>query len=143
MNNFELLVRAVIIKDRKILVCQTEGREYCFLPGGHIEFKESMQIALKRELDEELGVRVVQSKFIGGVENIFTQNEVPTHEVSFLFHVEVEGDTFESKEDHIRFYWLTYEEFVEKKIMPPAMKDAVLQWIVEKKPFFIEEGMKQ
>lgn len=142
MNEFELLVRGLIIRDKKILVCQTEGRDYCFLPGGHVEFGEPMQLALEREMKEELGVSILNAQFIGGVENIFTQSEDAKHEISFLYDVDIDGDSFESQEDHIRFYWLTYEEFAEQKVMPPALKDAVLQWIVEKKPFFIEEKMK-
>ena len=30
-------------------------------------------------------------------------------------------------------------EFIEANIVPPALKDVVLQWIAEREPFFIEE----
>jgi len=139
-NNFELLVRALIIRDKKILVCQTEGRDYFFLPGGHIEFSESMKDALSRELHEELGAKVVASQFIGGIENLFTQDEMLRHEISFLFHVDIDLEEIKAQEDHISFYWFIYEEFINQKIVPPAMQDAVIQWVAEKKPFFIQEG---
>lgn len=138
-NNFELLVRALIVRDKKILVCQTNGRDYYFLPGGHIEFNETMREALHRELSEELGVKVIKENFIGGVENIFVQNDKQKHEISFLFHTAIDNYDIESKEGHITFYWLSYEEFIEKKVVPPAMKDAVITWVAERKPFFIQE----
>lgn len=139
-NNFELLVRALIIRDKKILVCQTKGKDYFFLPGGHIEYSENMRDALSRELQEELGARVVASQFIGGVENLFTQEGEMRHEISFLFHTDIDIDEIKSNEEHISFYWFSYDEFISQRIVPPAMQDAVIKWVAEKKPFFIQEG---
>lgn len=137
-NGFELIVRALIIKDRKILVCQTEGRDYFFLPGGHVEFGETMRDALFRELREEMDARVIMSKLIGGVENLFNQDENQKHEITFLFHVDIDLTEVISKEDHIEFSWFSYEEFIENKIVPPALKDAIIAWTAEKETFFIE-----
>lgn len=139
-NQFELIVRALIIREKKILVCQTAGREYFFLPGGHIEFSENMKDALARELHEELGARITASQFIGGIENLFTQDEETRHEISFLFHVDIDVKEVVSREDHVSFYWFTYDEFINQNIVPPAIKDAVIQWVAERKPFFIQEG---
>lgn len=139
-HKFELLVRALIIKNGKILVCQSHGKNYFFLPGGHIEFSETMQDALARELQEELGIKISKAQFLGGVENIFEQNGAKKHEVSFVFHVDITSDEVASQEDHIEFSWLSEEEFLEQTIFPPAMKDAIAKWIADRKPFFIEEG---
>lgn len=139
-NEFELIVRALIIHDKKILVCQTTGRNYFFLPGGHIEFSENMKDALSREIYEEMGARVVASQFIGGIENLFNDDEKLHHEISFLFHVDIDNDEVLAKEDHLTFFWFTYEEFINENIVPPAIKDAVIQWVAERKPFFIQEG---
>jgi len=135
----EILVRALIIRDRRILVCQTIGKDHFFLPGGHVEFGESMQDGLRRELVEELDARVIASAYIGCVENIFEQNDIIKHEISFVFHVDIDLSDVVSKEEHISFYWLTFEEFIDANVMPPAMKDAIVEWTAEKEPFFIEE----
>ena len=137
----ELIVRALIIRNRKILVCQSVGRDYFFLPGGHIEFGESMHAALKRELYEEMEAKITASQFIGGIENIFIQDEVKMHEVSFVFHVDIDLREIISKEEHISFYWFSFEEFINAKFVPPALKDAVVEWTAEKETFFIEEGI--
>ena len=50
-----LRVAAVIIRDRKVLLCTVDRLEYWFLPGGRIRFGEPAQLALSRELAEELG----------------------------------------------------------------------------------------
>lgn len=135
----ELIVRALIIRNRKILVCKSFGRDYLFLPGGHIEFGETMQEALSRELSEEMGAKVVKARFIGGVENLFEQDGAKKHEISFIFQVKVDIDEIIAKEEHIDFSWLTMEEFIEALVLPPALKDAIVRWTAEKEPFFVEE----
>ena len=137
-NQMEFIVRALIIRDRKILVCQTAGRDYFFLPGGHVEFSENLREALRRELYEEIGAILKEAEFIGGVENIFDQDGRKKHEISFVFHTEVDVRQIVSREDHVSFYWFTMQEFIDAKIAPEAMKDAILQWTAEKEPFFIE-----
>lgn len=139
-NQTEFIVRALIVKSRKILVCQTKGRDYFFLPGGHVEFMETMQKALRRELYEEMGAIVMASQFIGVIENQFVQGEAPKHEVSFVFHVDIDLEAIQSQEDHLTFYWFSMREFLERNIVPPAMKDAIIKWTADKEPFFIEEG---
>lgn len=139
-HEMELIVRAFIVRDRKILVCQTAGRDYYFLPGGHVEFSETLYQALRRELFEEMGAVVTGSQFIGGVENIFIQSGERKHEISFVFLTEIDLREISSKEDHVEFFWFTMEEFIEKNIVPPALKDAILAWTAEKETFFIEAG---
>jgi ADP-ribose pyrophosphatase YjhB (NUDIX family) len=135
----ELLVRALIIRDRKILVCQTAGRDYFFLPGGHVEFGETMQVALRREIREEIDAKITACSYIGSVENIFEQDSGKKHEVSFVFHVDIDVKDVISKEEHLSFYWATFEQFLTLKVLPPAMKDAIIAWTAEKEAFFVEE----
>lgn len=137
-NQFELIVRALIIKDKRILVCRNIGKDYFYLPGGHIEFLETMQDALKRELREELDARVIASQFLGGVENLFEQEGVKRHEFNFLFHVDIDIEEVNSKEEHLEFYWLSEEDFLNKNIGPPALKDAIIKWIADRKTFFVQ-----
>lgn len=138
-GDFEIIVRGLILSRGRILVCQTYGKDYFFLPGGHVEFGENMRKALVRELDEELGIKPVSTKFIGSVENIFYQEEKLNHELNFVFLVEidVDEDDIESNEDHISFKWFLPHDLVEEKFVPPALRDAVLKYLSDKKPFLI------
>lgn len=136
-NDFEIIVRGLIMNRGRILVCKTEGRDYFFLPGGHVEFGENMRKALVRELDEELGIKPLKTKFIGTVENIFLQNNKQNHEINFVFTTEIEEDEIEAKEDHLSFRWFLPHDLIEEKFVPPVLRDAVLKWISDKKPFFI------
>lgn len=64
MKKIDVLVRALIVQKGKILVCKKLNRDYYFLPGGHVDFGESLRESLKRELKEELGLKIKKSNFI-------------------------------------------------------------------------------
>ena len=53
--------------------------------GGHIEFRETATATLVREFGEELGVEVNVSSYLGTLENLFTYNGQPGHEVDLVF----------------------------------------------------------
>ncbi|MDD3607942.1 MAG: NUDIX domain-containing protein, partial [Candidatus Moranbacteria bacterium] len=57
-ENFEICSRAIIIKNRKILLPKPKDENWYFFPGGHVEFGEKAEDALRRELKEELDVLV-------------------------------------------------------------------------------------
>lgn len=52
--NFRKAVRAIIIKDKKILMVHSKNKDYKF-PGGGIKKDEGYIEALKREVEEETG----------------------------------------------------------------------------------------
>lgn len=53
--------------------------------GGSIEFGESGQQAVERELLEELGARITQVRYLCTLENIFTCNGKPGHEIVMVY----------------------------------------------------------
>ena len=58
--NIKQVVAAVIVQDNKVLICQRGEDQPMPLkwefPGGKVEPEEELRAALKRELDEELGI---------------------------------------------------------------------------------------
>ncbi len=52
-------VGGVLIRDKKLLVCRTRGKDFFVAPGGKIEKGESPAEALVRELKEEASVSVL------------------------------------------------------------------------------------
>lgn len=60
-------VYGIIIKSGKIVLVKKKGGPYdgkFDLPGGSIEFGETPQEALKRELSEEIGIKLKESELI-------------------------------------------------------------------------------
>ena len=57
----QLAVSAAIFRDGKILLVRRAGapaRGFYSLPGGRVEFRESLHAALHREVDEETGLKI-------------------------------------------------------------------------------------
>ncbi|MEJ2044269.1 MAG: NUDIX domain-containing protein [Reinekea sp.] len=51
----------IIIKDKSLLVLRTRGKDMYFAPGGKPEINESIEDALIRELNEEIGISISKS----------------------------------------------------------------------------------
>ncbi len=64
-KHFEVCVRGVIIRRGKILVCRHKEKKYYFFPGGHIDFGETAEAALLRELKEEDRKKFVPPEWFG------------------------------------------------------------------------------
>ncbi len=57
----QLAVSAAIFRDGKVLLvrrARSPARGFYSLPGGRVEFGESLHVALHREIDEETGLKV-------------------------------------------------------------------------------------
>ncbi len=139
MTQIELIARAIIINEGKILLCQSKGVDYYFLPGGHVEFGETAKQALEREFEEELGMCVKNAEYIGVIENIFSQKRQNHHEINLVFSAEPEQCSAKSKEAHIEFFWKDIDALAGKDIKPTALKNALIQWLSDKKSFWGSE----
>jgi len=120
----ELIVRAVVADGSRLLLAQPSGEAWYFLPGGHVEPGEPVAIALRRELEEELGIHDVR---IGGVlaisENRYTDERGDHHEVNLLHRVAVREVIDGSREAHIGFRWVERSEFDDVEIRPASIAD--------------------
>ena len=64
----QLAVSAAIFRDDKVLLvrrARSPGRGFYSLPGGRVEFGESLQAALHREVNEETGLGIEIVGFVG------------------------------------------------------------------------------
>lgn len=91
------IVLAVIVRpaDRAILVMRGYDRhklqEFYRPLGGGIEFGETSQQALQREMVEELGVTVRLVRNLGTLESIFVHDGAPYHELVILWLAEFDN----------------------------------------------------
>jgi len=142
MSKIEICVRAIIQSGEKILVCWHKEKKYYFFPGGHVDFGETAELALIRELKEELDIKVKKLSFIGIVENIYEEkrdkhkeHRGKHHEINLAFNVLVERAKDKSLEDHIDFVFLDNKEFQKEKVLPISLQKSVSKWLKDKKTF--------
>jgi len=138
-KEIEVLVRAIVQDKGKILVCKKVGKRYYFFPGGHVEFGESTEKALKRELKEELGITPNKCSFIGGSEHIFIEDKIKHHEINLAFQVLVKNLITKSKENHLRFFLFNKKQLTKEKVLSIALTKAILKWLKDKKLFLVSQ----
>ena len=125
MKQIEIISRAIIIRGHKTLLCRGKGNSWYYFPGGHVEFGETVEEALIRELKEEAGVNLEIIKPIGIVENVFLQKNKKRHEINFVFLANVEKLHIESQENNLEFEWKNLRD---TKVLPGSLKKAILRW---------------
>jgi 8-oxo-dGTP diphosphatase len=118
--HFHHLTRAIVVRDDQILVVHTKGEEHTFLPGGHIEFGESATTALKREMQEELGLNCNIIRFLGLVEHQWELEGKLQCEVNQTFLTEIPdlGENPISKEPKLEFFWVPIPKLSHNKLKP-------------------------
>jgi ADP-ribose pyrophosphatase YjhB (NUDIX family) len=138
-SNIHLIARAFLFCGENVVLCRVKGKDWFFLPGGHIENGESAKAALLRELNEEIGQNDYDiPSFIGVCENIFSLDEnTLQQEVNMIFKVDLGvGFKIAGLEDDIEFVTVKKQGLNGLKILPGSLKEGILEWIKNGKIFF-------
>lgn len=123
-NTIELIVRLIIKKENNILLCINKKNNYRFLPGGHVEFGDSIEKTIYKEMEEELGWKpevISNLSFQSYFEQIYIHQGDSTkhHELNMIFKAEINSSaTIQAKEDHIDFEWVEIEKIDSINIKP-------------------------
>jgi len=124
-------IRPIVIcafkHENKILVCEgydnVKDETYYRPLGGGIEFQEAASDALRREIEEELGYKINNERYLCTFENIFTLEGNPRHEIILLYDAEfMDNSVYESQSLEIKesgwnkAVWKPLKEFESGKL---------------------------
>lgn len=138
INNIHVLSRAIIVDQEHIVLCKTLdlATNFYFLPGGHIDHKESAEGAVLRELLEESGTIGKIKRFLGCLECSFEpgHNSIcHNHEYNIIFEVESDSLKVHNKipqlEDHIELVWMPLTKLNEIDFRPEPLKLLIPKWL--------------
>jgi len=132
----EFLVRScgILVHGDSVLTQEGEddrrGRVYA-LPGGHLEFGETLATGMAREFYEESGLNVEPEKLVYVHENFYALKAVVTHEIGFYFLVDLnaafptpDADGYiPCREPHIRLRLLPLAELNRFPLQPAFLHE--------------------
>lgn len=146
LKPFHHLTRGVLIKENKVLLAQAKGYSNTFLPGGHVENGESAKDALKRELEEELGIASKIGSFLGVVEHKWEKKEIIHYEINQVFLIECEelASSYkpEANEPHLIFHWVKVDELDKYNLQPYPFRDLIKNFVNGNKEVWWESTLR-
>ncbi len=125
----EVIARGVLVHDEQILLCRSLAQGYAYLPGGHVEFGESIAEALVREIKEELGVAVEAGEFLGLLEYTFQDGNKRHAELNVLLLLQGEVGDPRSRESEIAFFWQPLSQLGSITFLPKPLVTLLPLWL--------------
>ncbi len=118
-------VRVVILKDGKVLLGERLKRDsfyglWCTF-GGAVEEGETLEQALKRELNEELGIEALNPKFLTMLKTTATDDVSETLELYYFLVREWKGEVV-NRSEHSEIRWFSFDELEPLPMGEPGRK---------------------
>jgi len=124
-RTFFIAVKALLFYDGKFLLVKRSDRardehQYWELPGGRLEFGETPEQALTRELMEETGL---SARIVSMLQtwNFFRGDD--TQIVGITYLCEADSDHVQLSSEHDAFAWVFFDDLMKYSIFPPVLND--------------------
>ncbi|MDO8952282.1 MAG: NUDIX domain-containing protein, partial [Draconibacterium sp.] len=99
------------------------------LPGGFVDHNESVEVAVKRELYEELGMKVNSLKYINSAPNEYIFSGFSVFTIDMAFEVIPEStDNLNPMDDILDYQFYAEGEFNYDDVPAPSIKQFVINF---------------
>lgn len=102
MNSIVVKAMVVVRNNEKLLFSRgydcVKKQPFLRPLGGHVEFGETGEETIRREMQEELGCGVESVKFLSVIENLFTYNGKQGHEIVLVYEGKLTDESLYKKE---------------------------------------------
>ncbi|MEO8581366.1 MAG: NUDIX domain-containing protein [Patescibacteria group bacterium] len=117
---------ALIVQEDSILIIKNRNEKLYDVPGGGIEFGESIEEALERELMEEAGAKAAIGNIIHVEQGFFKHGNGNFYQTIQMFYsAKLVGELVEATEGTTEFVGFVKFDELEKYPLPKAAKAAV------------------
>lgn len=128
----QISIKGLLCRNNKILFLKTARVGRYELPGGRINFGESVEQAFKREIEEELGFEKIEmGKLINTWSFTSVREDTNYHFVIFDFEIFTNESKIKLSDEHTEYKWVGVKEF-EKMDMREGYKEALRKYFNEK-----------
>ncbi len=131
---FNFRTAGIFVQNGLLLAMTEPGIGHYYLPGGRVRVNETMEEALCRETEEELGQRARAIRPLWLCESFFVLGERPVHEIAMYWLAGLDYGRLPALkgeftlrdsdgQEHI-YRWLTEDEVRSERIYPVPMQEA-------------------
>ena len=128
----QVSIKGILRRDDKILFLKTTKREKWELPGGRMDFSESVEQAFKREIKEELGFEKIE---MGDLINAWSftniREDVNYHFIIFDFEFFTDENEIKLSDEHTEYKRVGKDDF-EKMNMREGHKESLRKYFNKK-----------
>ncbi len=117
---------ALVVRGRRILLGRRAAPPYAGtwdLPGGFLEGGETPEVALRRELREELGVGIRSARFLGFFRETYGPGGFPI--LAMVYRVRLAGGRLVTASDVSELRWFDRERLPFREISFPSVRRAL------------------
>jgi len=145
VRTIKIAVGGLVFYDGKILLCRSpKWSKKWVIPGGGMEWGESVTDTVKREIKEETGLEV-EAKSIGTVRTVTDPKEFKKEGYHFLMiDVACDANSADVKlnEEHDRYKWVSIEEALKMDLLN-CTRDAIVAYLEKEEHGNYLEGWKR
>ena len=131
-KRFNFRVGAIIECENKVLLQKSKDLNFYRLPGGRVKIGESTLEAVKRELEEEIGLKETNYELNHISENFFNWQGNEVHELYFMYKIKLnpshplfQKDEFPSDNPEEINYWIDKEKIKDVYCLPTILNEVI------------------
>ena len=136
-------VGAIIKSNNHYYFHYDKKRNYYALIGGRVKYFESSDSAIKREINEELGIECNEVQFVTTIQNFFEYQNTSIHEILFMYKLDLDEHIKTIPNNHnqnnIDYVYVNLTDIPELDIRPEKAKEIILKQI-DIQPLFIDRN---
>lgn len=131
---FNYRVGCIPVYEDMVLLHKGIHDDFWTIVGGRVKVNESTEVALRREVREELQQEIITEKFLSFVENFFTYNFQEFHELLTIYLVKFKDNEITNRsefqvidgENILIFKWFNIKEILNLTVKPDFLKDMII-----------------
>ena len=104
----------IITNENKLLVIKRKydpGKGMWGLPGGFVDYNETMEQAFQREIKEELGIQLTSFQYYGSCPNTYRYKNVLYHTIDCYFITQINHDIkITAGDDAASYEWINLKD---------------------------------